>query len=432
MEVTQAGFDPAIRFTAMNKLYRNISLVGALCLAPLLWAQPQLENAGFEEWNSVGTATEEPLEWSSVKTSDGGSLINSFAPQLCWRDPVAHTGSFSANLRTVTSIAGPAAGLLTNGRVHAELTVANSYVFSDLGNSDWNTVCGSRPDSLIGWFKATPQPGDHAKITALLHVGQGKLPMFDTYPNWVGTATWVGPLVDQPEWTRFSVPFVYIDGRQPEHVLLAMSCGDSTNSIVGTQAWFDDMGLIYNVNASPDEPIAYVSAGSGYDLNVLYTTSGEPVAATDFTVELSDVNGDFSLATVIGTMNSTSDTASIPCTIPAGTIPGADYRIRVVTPSPFYAPVPTGIVVELSTEVEVIGSSEILVRAEKNAVLVDLGSTSLENPSYQLMDTRGALVATGKLNGQGLDRIPAGGAQGVMILRIMHSKGVVVDRVFVP
>ena len=58
----------------MNKLYRNISLVGALSLAPLLWAQPQLENAGFEDWNNVGTATEEPLEWSSVKTSDGGTV----------------------------------------------------------------------------------------------------------------------------------------------------------------------------------------------------------------------------------------------------------------------------------------------------------------------------------------------------------------------
>ena len=416
----------------MNTLYRNMACVGALCLASLLWAQPQLENAGFEQWNDVGTATEEPLEWSSVKTSDGGTLINNFAPQLCWQAADAHSGAFSANLRTVTSLIGAATGLLTNGRVHAEFTVANSYVFSDLGNSDWNTVCGSRPDSLIGWFKATPQPGDHAKITALLHVAQGKLPMFDTYPNWVGTATWTGPGVDQAEWTRFSVPFVYIDNRQPEHVLLAVSCGDSTNSIIGTQAWFDDMGLMYNLYAASDEPIAYVSASSAYDLNVAYTTSGEPVAATDFTVELSDVNGDFSAATVIGTMNSTSATGSIPCTIPAGTLPGTDYLVRVVTPSPFYSPVPTGIVVELSTIVAAISSSGILVRADNNAILVDLGSGTLENLSYQLMDARGALIANGRLNGQGLDRIPAVGAQGVMILRIMHSKGVIVERVFVP
>lgn len=416
----------------MNKHYRNIALVGALCLASLLRAQPQLENAGFEDWGDVGTATEEPLEWSSVKTSDGGALINGFAPQLCWRDSDAHTGLFSTDLRTVSSIAGAAAGLLTNGRVHAEFTVANSYVFSDLTNSGWNTVCGSRPDSLIGWFKAAPQPGDHAKITALMHVATGKLPMFDTYPNWVGTATWTGPDVEQSVWTRFSVPFVYIDNRQPEHVLLAMSCGDSTNSLVGTQAWFDDMGLIYNVYATPDVPIAYVSAGSGFDLNVAYNTSGAPVAVTDFTVELSDVNGDFSTATVIGTMNSTSDSSSIPCTIPAGTLPGTDYRVRVVTPSPFYAPVPTGIVVELNTAVAVIGSSEIQARVVNDAILVDLGPTSIGNPTYELLDIRGALIASGHLNGHGPERIATDDLQGIMLLRIMHSDGMVVHRLVIP
>ncbi|MBK9058867.1 MAG: hypothetical protein IPL81_02940 [Flavobacteriales bacterium] len=175
-----------------------------------------------------------------------------------------------------------------------------------------------------------------------------------------------------------------------------------------------------------------MSAGSGFDLNVAYTTNGEPLSATDFNVELSDVNGDFSAATVIGTTNSTFATGSIPCTIPAGTLPGTDYRIRVVTLSPFYAPVPVGIVVELSTEVASIGASGILVRVDNDAVLVDLGSTSLENPTYQLLDTRGARIASGQLNGQGIGRIPTDGAQGVMILRIMHSKGMVVQRVFVP
>lgn len=423
---------PSSSFIPMKKPYRDLSLLGALCLANVLWAQPQLENAGFEEWDNLGTATEEPVEWSSVKTSDGGAIINGFAPQLCWRDAEGHTGSYSANLRTVSSIAGPAAGLLTNGRVHAELTVANSYVFSDPGDPGWNTVCGSRPDSLIGWFKSMPQPGDHAKIMALMHVGNGKLPMFDTYPNRVGTATWTGPVVEQTEWARFSAPFVYIDDRQPEHVLLAVSCGDSTISIVGTEAWFDDLGLIYNLYAASDEPIAYVSAAAGYDLNVVYTTTGEPVAATDVTVELSDVNGDFITATVIGTINSASDTSIIPCMVPAGTIPGKGYRIRVVTPSPFYAPVPTGIVVELSTDVAAISTPGVMVRAENGALLVDLGPTPLDAPTYRLMDARGALIGSGPLKGQGTDRISAHGAQGVLILRIKHGKGTVVQRVFVP
>ena len=154
---------------------------------------------------------------------------------------------------------------------------------------------------------------------------------------------------------------------------LRMSCGDSTNSIVGTEAWFDDMGLIYNVYATLDAPIAYVNAGSGFDLNVTYNTNGEPVAATDFTVELSDENGDFSTATVIGMINSTSATGSIPCVIPAGTVPATGYQIRVVTPSPYYAPVPVGVVVELNTSVIALGSNDIHVRMMDEVILLDLG-----------------------------------------------------------
>ena len=198
-----------------------------LFFATIVAAQPQLENSGYEDWTELGTATEEPTQWSSVKTSDGGEFLNAFAPQLCWQSSEAHSGGFSVNLRTVNSAIGAASGLLTNGRVHAEFNISNSYVFSDANNEQWNTGCGSRPDSLIGWFRSAPEPGDFARITALMHVDEGKLPRFETYPNWVGTANWTGPSEEQLEWTRFSVPFSYIDDRMPEYVLLAMSCGEA-------------------------------------------------------------------------------------------------------------------------------------------------------------------------------------------------------------
>ncbi|MBK7271469.1 MAG: hypothetical protein IPI07_18870 [Flavobacteriales bacterium] len=38
------------------------------------------------------------------------------------------------------------------------------------------------------------------------------------------------------------------------------------------------------------------TAIDGLDLNVAYTTGGEPVGAVDFTAESSDVNGDFTNA----------------------------------------------------------------------------------------------------------------------------------------
>ena len=41
----------------------------------------QLDNAGFEQWENVGSSDEEPIEWSSTKTSDNSSL-NALAPQV--------------------------------------------------------------------------------------------------------------------------------------------------------------------------------------------------------------------------------------------------------------------------------------------------------------------------------------------------------------
>ena len=36
----------------------------------------QLDNAGFEQWENVGSSDEEPIEWSSTKTSDNSSLMH--------------------------------------------------------------------------------------------------------------------------------------------------------------------------------------------------------------------------------------------------------------------------------------------------------------------------------------------------------------------
>ena len=53
----------------------------ALFISLSLIAQ-QPENPGFELWEDVGLDNPEPVDWSSIKTSDGGSLVNAFAPYV--------------------------------------------------------------------------------------------------------------------------------------------------------------------------------------------------------------------------------------------------------------------------------------------------------------------------------------------------------------
>ena len=411
---------------------RHATLLPLFAFATIASAQPQLDNPGFETWQSVGTATEEPEQWSSVKTSDGGTLINNLAPQMVWQSADAHSGSWSANLRTVSSILGAATGLLTNGRVHAELQIENSYVFTDSTNSDWNTLCASRPDSLIGWFKYAPLPGDKAVIGVLLHVDDGKLPGFGTEPNWVGGADWESASATVATWERISVPFYYIDNRVPDYLLMIMTTGDSTNSQVGTEAWFDDLGLIYNVYATPDAAIAYVTAIDGFDLNVAYSTGGEPVGAVDFTAELSDVNGDFTNPVAIGTLNSTSPSGSIACTIPAGTVPGTGYRIRVNTPSPYYAPVDSGIVVELSTGLQQVASGRSRVYVNAHGLCVDLSAAAFAMPRYEMIAVNGQVIAQGSLVSGSMNVLEAPGQPGIYTVRLYHSAGSEAMRIAVP
>ncbi|MEA3476620.1 MAG: hypothetical protein U9R60_00445, partial [Bacteroidota bacterium] len=65
----------------MKKLIAIILSVHCL-LFTVHWthAQQQFENPGFEDWEDAGTVIEEPTNWSSIKTSDAGQIINDAAP----------------------------------------------------------------------------------------------------------------------------------------------------------------------------------------------------------------------------------------------------------------------------------------------------------------------------------------------------------------
>jgi len=166
-----------------------------------------LNNPGFENWQNPGTGTEEPTEWSSIKTSDGGGIINSTAPQVCFRSTDPHTGTYSVNLRTQEVIGNNANGTLTCRQVHATFTPSQGYVFTNTGHTDRNHALTGKPDSLVGWFKATPQGNDNGKVEAILHTGAGNLPANGTTPNWNARARWIAPEATVSSWTRFSVPF---------------------------------------------------------------------------------------------------------------------------------------------------------------------------------------------------------------------------------
>ena len=212
----------------------------------------QLENSGFEQWENVGTGEEEPLSWSSTKTSDNSSL-NGLAPQVISRSTDAHTGSYAAKLvnKNVPFVNIVANGILTNGIIHTTTNPQDSYVYTDVNSSDHSQPFTSYPDSIVGWYKYAPQGNDVGNIQVLIHGSYGQLPI-DASTSSIALAEF--DFSANSNWTRFSTPFIYYPTiNNPAYILCNISAGDSTQAVANSELKIDDLELIYNTTKITDE-----------------------------------------------------------------------------------------------------------------------------------------------------------------------------------
>ena len=232
-------------------MMKSLHIIFALLIINGTLSQ-QLENSGFEQWENVGTGEEEPLSWSSTKTSDNSSL-NGLAPQVISRSTDAHTGSYAAKLvnKNVPFVNIVANGILTNGIVHTTTNPQDSYVYTDVNSSDHSQPFTSFPDSIVGWYKYAPQGNDVGNIQVLLHGSYGQLPV-DASTSIIALAEF--DFSANSNWTRFSTPFIYYPTiNNPSYILCNISAGDSTQAVANSELKIDDLELIYNTTKIPDQ-----------------------------------------------------------------------------------------------------------------------------------------------------------------------------------
>lgn len=212
-------------------------------------AQTQFDNASFEEWEEIGFGPTiiEPVEWSSIKSSDDAT-ISGQAPHVWDRSEFgnAHTGDYSVYLHTVRVFGINATGTLANGRYHAEFNINNAYTFTDTVNSQWHTKISARPDSLIGWYKAKPSAGDFPTVKVVLHTGYAAISALSDTTSFVASNVISLPEEDVTEWTRFSFPLNYHKDIMPEYALVILTSSNGLSAVAGSEAWFDDLEFIYN------------------------------------------------------------------------------------------------------------------------------------------------------------------------------------------
>lgn len=208
----------------------------------------QLNNPGFENWEDAGTVSDEPVSWSSIKTSDGGETINNFAPVVWFQSTDAHTGQYSVQLTNIETIV-IATGIVTNGRVHADFDPEKGYVFTEPSDPQWNTAFTSRPDSIAIWAKYFPVGTDTAQVKVLLHKGDGTIPITpENQANMIGFIQLnISGTVDT--WTRFAAPIEYFSTENPEYILVILTAGAGTQPTAQSTAFYDDILMVYGSNS---------------------------------------------------------------------------------------------------------------------------------------------------------------------------------------
>ncbi len=298
----------------MQKKFTIYLPVVLLCLflAQNSNAQQQMENPGFEFWEDfgIGPDTLEPVNWSSLKSSDGGELINMLIPQVWEQSTDAHSGMYSVKLENLPIITYVAPGTLTNGRVHATFPPSDAFVFTAVDDPQWNTPFTDTPDSLTIWAKFFPQLNDKAHVIAILHTDSAKI-VDSTAMNWIATAHIEIPN-EISEWTRLAVPFTYLNSNTPEHILFAIYSGDAQDAQLGSIMYLDDIELTY-YNVSVNSP-NFDHAKMYFTNEKLVIKLGAEDLNKDFTMQILDLSG----RVIISSEFLSSDSNEFQVDIPSG------------------------------------------------------------------------------------------------------------------
>ncbi|CAA6829629.1 MAG: Unknown protein [uncultured Aureispira sp.] len=213
----------------------------------LMFGQTTIPNGDFENWQSIGTADEEPTNWSGNKT---GSGFANLGPQTCFRESSnPHTGSYCLKLDNGSFFGTPINATATTGRIEAPSSnPTDGYINTLTTNADHNTPFTGRPDSLVGWFRFDQGGTDVGRIQAILHdnFNVSNPDQGGSAAHIISEAAFDLPNGNTAAWTRFAVPFNYNNGSTPEYILLiatASSTIGSANS--STILWVDDLSVVY-------------------------------------------------------------------------------------------------------------------------------------------------------------------------------------------
>ena len=335
----------------MNK--KNVFKLAMFFIANIFFivaikAQDQVINADFENWETVATNEQEPVQWNSFRTN-GGSMATLARAKQVDISPVVRPGSQgerSAVIWTRSVLVALANGNLTTGQIQAgNMTPSNlaNHNKTIRDNANFNMPFTATPDSLTVWTKYVPKnTTSQARIAAIIH---GDADYRDPNNNSdgiedfvVGKAILNYPATEDKGWQRLSIPFDYnFASDDPRYILITFTAnmtpgGGTANDSV----YIDDMQMIYKpaLAAENTSDKTIFKAGDGIEISYTITGTMSPynlnADANVVRLELSDAEGSFDNPTVLDEVT-TDESGEFTATLPAEMTVGDGYKLRVVT-----------------------------------------------------------------------------------------------------
>lgn len=240
-----------------------LSLLLSSGIACFTNAQTQINNSGFEDWENVGSATEEPLEWNSFKTASG--ILSNLASQQIKRSPLTRpgtSGTYSCVIWSKEIMSIVANGNFTTGQINmssATPSDPSNYNITYTAQTPFSEALGANPDSLVVWVRFKPSNSggtDSARIRAIIHDTYDLKDPIDasSAPHVVGIAT-KHVASTNGQWERLSIPFEYTGpASSPDFIQITFTTNKTPGGGSGGDSLYvDDLSLIYNPNGIENE-----------------------------------------------------------------------------------------------------------------------------------------------------------------------------------
>lgn len=223
----------------------------------MAYAQHQLPNPGFEQWD--GGITSEPTHWNSFATSDGDYATLASSPHHYRRigGRPGTQGSHYVTIYTKSIMGIKANGNMTTGRIHAgSMSAASSenYNYTQRSNTDHCQPFTGTPDSMYVWVSYyASSANSQAQVTAILHGDNDfRAPNQENDASlYCGKAetrfTRTTTSAHSYQWQLMKVPFVYSGNTDARYMLVNMTTnatpggGDGNDSLS-----IDDIMFVYS------------------------------------------------------------------------------------------------------------------------------------------------------------------------------------------